>query len=435
MFRDDASLVEPAKEGFSMGLNSMSVFSVQAVPSAQRLFARTGASLRVVCAASLTIASAALSACAGSGGDAALLPIDQGAMQRTVEALARDMQLPGAVVIVKTPKGDFSTAYGVTSYQGSTPTAYDQKIRVGSVTKSWVGTVILQQVQEGKLALTDPASKHWPGVPDGHRITIEQLLNMRSHLYNYTELVSFEQTLDDEPLKAWTQQELLALAFAQQPYVEDFHYSNTNTVLLGLIAQKLDGDKPLADILRDRLWTPLGLQGSSFPAITSNAIPTPHARGYMVGTNVQTMNPLPPDMVAAARAGTLAPGDQTDANPSWGWAAGAGISTANDLVTIVSAIVRGGLLNPDMQAKRLASVQSIDPSNPAAAAYGWGLAKFGNLYGHTGELPGYNAFMAMDPVHDVTIVVWANSAPVADGRAPATTIAAALIRAIYTPTS
>ncbi len=411
----------------------MWISSDRAVLRPWRLFPLTVPCLRAVAAASLWVASAALGGCAVDTGPQALQSIDLTAMQRTVETLAKDMGLPGAVVIVKTPKGNFSTAYGVTSYQGSTPTAYDQKIRVGSVTKSWVGTVILQQVQEGKLALSDSVTKHWPGVPNGDRITMEQLLTMRSHLYNYTEPLSFNQTLDNDPQKAWTQQELLALAFAQQPYVEDFHYSNTNTILLGLIAQKLDGGKPLAEIFRDRLWTPLGLTGSSFPAITSNAIPTPYARGYMVGTNLETAKPLPGAMVAAARAGTLAPGDQTDANPSWAWAAGAGISTANELVTIVTAMVRGGLLSPDMQAKRLASVQSVDPSNPASPGYGWGLAKFGNLYGHTGELPGYNTFMAMDPVHDVTVVVWANSAPIADGRAPATTIAKALIGAIYAP--
>ena len=370
----------------------------------------------------------------GAGGsDAALQAVDTAALQRTVETLAKDMHVPGAVAIVKTPKGDFSTAYGVTTYKGSTPTAFDQKIRVGSVTKSWVGTVILQQVQEGKLALTDPVAKHWPGVPNGDRITIEQLLSMRSHLPNYTELLALNKALDDEPRKAWTQQELLALAFAQKPYVEDFHYSNTNTVLLGLVAQKLDGGKPLPDVIRDRLFAPLGLQGSSFPAITSNAIPTPYARGYMVGTNVETIGPLPPDVVAAWRAGKVAPIDYTDSNPSWAWAAGAGISTANDLVTYVNAMVRGPLLNADMRARRIASVQSIDPSNPASAGYGWALAKFGPLYGHTGELPGYNTFMAVDPVHDVTVVVWANAAPAADGRAPATTIAAALIREIYKP--
>ncbi len=86
-------------------------------------------------------------------------------------------------------------------------------------------------------------------------------------------------------------------------------------------------------------------------------------------------------------------------------------------------MVRGNLLDPEHAGQAARQRAPIDPSNPAAAGYGWNLAKFGNLYGHTGELPGYNTFMAVDPVNDVTIVVWANSAPVADGRAPATMIA------------
>jgi D-alanyl-D-alanine carboxypeptidase len=156
----------------------------------------------------------------------------------------------------------------------------------------------------------------------------------------------------------------------------------------------------------------------------------------MYGNNVLTMGTPPAlsdDMQAAARAGTLAPGDQTEANPSWAWAAGAGISTANDLVTWVQALAGGKLLNVNLHARRLASVVPIDPSNPKSASYGWGIAKFGNLYGHTGELPGYNSFMGHDPVNGVTLVVWTNLAPAVDGRDPATTIAATLIGLLYTP--
>jgi D-alanyl-D-alanine carboxypeptidase len=274
-------------------------------------------------------------------------------------------------------------------------------------------------------------------VPNGDRITIEQLLAMRSGLHNYSTTRELNQTLDDQPRKAWTQDELLALAFKSStdfPPGTEFGYSNTNTVLLGLIAEQLEGGKPLPAIMRDRLFAPLGLRDTEFPAIGSNTIPAPFAHGYMYGNNVLTMGTppaLPLDMQAAARAGTLAPGDQTDANPSWGWAAGAGISTANDLVKWVRALVRGGVLDADLQARRLASVRPIDPKNPDSAGYGWAIAKFGPLYGHTGELPGYNSFMGHDPDHDVTLVVWTNLAPTVDGHDPATTIARELIGLVY----
>jgi D-alanyl-D-alanine carboxypeptidase len=121
------------------------------------------------------------------------------------------------------------------------------------------------------------------------------------------------------------------------------------------------------------------VKSTLFPDIASNAIPEPYSRGYMYGNNVLTMGSppaLPDDRQAAARAGTLTPGDQTEANPAWGWAAGAGISTANDLVAWVQALVGGKLLNADLQARRL----PIDPSNPSSASYGWDIAKFGHLY-------------------------------------------------------
>lgn len=384
------------------------------------------------------IAACLIAACHSDTVPTTLNPINTAKMQDTVERLAKDMLVPGAVVILRTPNGEFTATYGTTAYGGTEPTDVGLHLRVGSNTKTWVGTVILQQVQEGLLGLNDPVSKYLPDVPNGDKITITHLLSMRSGLHNYTTTLELNQTLDDQPAKVWTQAELLMMSYQYPPdFVPGtaFGYSNTNTVLLGLIAEQLD-DKPLATIMQDRLFTPQGLMNSLLPDIHSNTLPTPYSRGYMYGTNVLTMDPpyrLSEEMQADARAGLLAPSDQTDVNPSWGWAAGAGISTANDLIIWVKALVEGELLNADLQAKRLASVLAIDPTNPNSAAYGWGIAKFGQLYGHTGELPGYNTFMGHDPVNDVTLVVWTNLAPTIDGRDPATTIAASLVKMLYVP--
>jgi D-alanyl-D-alanine carboxypeptidase len=166
---------------------------------------------------------------------------------------------------------------------------------------------------------------------------------------------------------------------------------------------------------------------------TDSTLPTPHANGYSYGTNVETVdtNVLSPQKQAAAKAGTLTPIDMTEANPSWAWSAGAGISTADDLVKYVQALVGGGLLDSNMQKARLASVVSSDPTNPQAAAYGLALARFGALYGHTGELPGYNTFAGYDPQRKLTVVVWAATAPSPDGRAPAVTMAQTIIGELY----
>jgi D-alanyl-D-alanine carboxypeptidase len=186
-------------------------------------------------------------------------------------------------------------------------------------------------------------------------------------------------------------------------------------------------------VFSTRLFAPLGLQHTRLPAITSNAIPAPHPRGYMYGTNVSTVTSakLPPAQLAAAQAGRLRPNDVTQENPSWAWSAGAATSTAGDLVTWVQALGDGDLLSPTWQKRRLASVQSTDTTNPAAASYGLGIARFGPLYGHTGELPGFQSFAGYDPARGLTLVIWANLSASPDGRPPATTIAQRLIGKIY----
>jgi D-alanyl-D-alanine carboxypeptidase len=365
----------------------------------------------------------------------ALKPVDVPALKATIARLADEMNVPGAVMLLRIPEGEFTVTYGQRGLDDPTPVTVNDHIRIGSNTKTWTGSAILQMVQEGKIALDDPVSKYRPDVPNGENITIEQLLNMRSGLFNYSTTFVLNDKLDKEPQRIWQPDELLAIAYPLPPSFapgQGYQYSNTNTVLLGLIAEQIDG-KPLETIFKDRLFRPLGLDGTLLPAKDSNAIPEPHPRGYMYTNNVITLatNAIPPDLQFAAKKGTLKPNDQTDANPSWGWAAGAGISTAPDLADWVEAMTTGKILKPDLQKIRMASLRPTSADNPQGALYGLGIAQFGPMYGHTGELPGFNTFMGSDPVNKVTLIVWANLAPAADGRDPATTIARALLGQIY----
>lgn len=367
--------------------------------------------------------------------DPKLNAVDVAALQATFEELAKEMLVPGAAMLLRTPEGEFVLTFGVRGLDDPTPVTIDDHIRVGSNTKTWTGTVILQLVQEGKIALDDPVSKYRPDVPNGDNITIEQLLSMRSGLFNYSTTFALNDAIDKTPERVWEPDELLAIAYPMPPYFEPdqgYTYSNTNTVLLGLIAEQLDG-KPLEDIFQERLFAPLGLTETLLPARTSNAIPAPHPRGYMYTNNALTAvtSVLAPDLQFAARNGTLLPNDQTDTNPSWGWAAGAGISTAGDLADFVEAMTTGRLLQPEMQAIRMQSPRPQSVDNPGGALYGLGIAQFGPMYGHTGELPGFNTFMGSDPVNEATLIVWTNLAPAADGRDPATTIARSLLGHIY----
>jgi D-alanyl-D-alanine carboxypeptidase len=140
---------------------------------------------------------------------------------------------------------------------------------------------------------------------------------------------------------------------------------------------------------------------------------------------------LPDDLRVAAAAGTVKPNDVTGASPSWTWAAGGAVSTIADLAAWARALGDGSLLDPTWQRRRLDSVQSTNPGAPAAAGYGLGIAKFGPMYGHTGELPGYQAFTGYDPNKKITLSVWANLNAAPDGRPPASSIAQEVIGTLY----
>ncbi|CAG9216661.1 Beta-lactamase [Paraburkholderia tropica] len=369
--------------------------------------------------------------CGGNVTSTSSEPAFATAARPEINALLADTMTPGAVVYVQSPNGDWLESFGTAVRGTNTPIPTTAHFRVGSVTKTWTGTVILQLVQEGKLSLSDPVSKYIANVPNGDEITIEQLLTMRSGLYNYSTSLAFNQTLDAQPGKVWTTTELLDIGFSQPVYFApgaEFRYSNTNTVLLGLIIEQLTG-MSAADAMKARLFTPLGLTDTFLPPQDDTSLPTPAPHGYQWGTNAETTNSeaLSPERQAAAKNGTLQPTDVTSVNTSWAWTAGSGISTVKELAAYVQRMVGGGYLNADLQAQRLASCVSVEPSDPTAASYCLGLAKFGTFYGHTGEIPGFNTFMGYDPATKTTIVTWATTASAPDGHAPANEIARILM--------
>ena len=377
------------------------------------------------------------------GGTAAsatnLKPIEPLALQRTVEALGKEFMLPGAMVLLRTPQGDFAFGYGSTELGGTTPPRGDTHFRAASNTKTMTAAVIVLLAQEGKLRFGDPVSKYVQGVPNGDDITIRELLKMRSGLPSYTAAPEVTESLDDDATRVWTAEEILALAFKGPSLFApgtEFNYCNTNYVLLGLIVEQIEG-VPLARVFQDRLFGPLGMKNTLLPARTSNTIPEPYSHGYMYGSSSYAMSdtPYPADLQAAARAGTLKPNDDTWQNPSYATAAGGVISTADDLATWMRALVGGKVLGADYQRQWLESPEPEDPGDPGGQRYGYGISliTFGpnRVYFHGGEMPGYNSFMGHDPVNDVTLVVWTNLTLSLDGQHTANSIMLKVLDQIY----
>jgi D-alanyl-D-alanine carboxypeptidase len=334
-------------------------------------------------------------ACSVGGTEAsatALKPFDPVALQDTVETTAKELMVPGAMVLLRTPQGNFAFGYGSTELGGATPLRADTYFRAASNTKTMTAAVTVLLAQEGKLRFDDPVSKYVQGVPNGDDITISELLKMRSGLPNYTEAPELTESLDHDPTRVWTPKEMLAIAFKHPSLFApgtDFNYCNTNYVLLGLIVEQLEG-APLAQVFQDRLFERLGMKNTLLPASTSNTIPEPYSHGYLYGSSSYAMldAPYPADLQAAARAGTLKPNDDTHQNPSYATAAGGVISTADDLATWMRALVGGKVFNADYQRQWLESPEPQDSSNPLGQKYGYGISliAFGpnSVYFHGG---------------------------------------------------
>jgi D-alanyl-D-alanine carboxypeptidase len=312
-----------------------------------------------------------------------------GQLDSIIDAAVNSTGIPGAMVGIWGPNGNYVKVAGVADTATKAPMETDFYHRIGSVTKTFTVTALLQLVDEGKIGLDDPISQYVDGVMEGDAISLRHLAGMRSGLVDYTTSEQFVMEYLSDPRRAFTPEELVG-------YVKDLplqlrpgttvDYSNTNTVLLGMVIEKVSGSN-LSDVIDTKIATPLGMEHTSFP--TTNAFPTPHAQGY---TN-QTLD----ESVTAA----------TDWNPSWGGAAGAMISSLDDMRIWVPALAKGDLLTDDTQKQRLQTVNLSEGDD--SSGYGLGLFNSGGWIGHNGSLPGYKTVSVYLPEKDTTLVVFINT--------------------------
>jgi D-alanyl-D-alanine carboxypeptidase len=330
-------------------------------------------------------------------------------LRANILAVMQRERIPGAIVAIRTPKwGRWVTTLCTANIYTGTRMSSTDHMRVGSITKTLTATIILQLAQRHRISLDAPVSTYWSGVPNGHRITIRHMLNMTSGLYNYSEDPAFNRRLDTNPSYIWSPLQLLHIAFSHHVYFQPgkgWHYSNTNYILLGLIAEKLTKHSLGYDFERS-IFRPLSMTETSLADKSPN-MPKPHAHGYLFIGNLASLAAPTLTGKAAAWADWSAgnPTDETYASPSWAWAAGGAISTTRDLLKWGPALATGkGVLNAAMQHQRISNLVPTSPA-PGAPLYGLGIAKFAGFLGHDGQLPGYNSFVGYDPSLRATIVV------------------------------
>jgi D-alanyl-D-alanine carboxypeptidase len=286
---------------------------------------------------------------------------------------------PSALVLVRTRTGTHRAARGLGSRAPRVALRPTDRFRVASVTKTFVATVVLQLVAEGKVGLDDLVDRRLPGLlPDGGAITVRELLNHTSGLFDYDEDKSWQETVIAHPDREWSPRELVAVATAHGllfPPGTAWFYSDTNYEVLGLLVEAVTGTT-LERELRERIFEPLGLAATSFP--NAPAIDGAHAHGYV---GWRTLPWLP--------AGTLVDAT-TLVSPSIWWAASAIVANADDLARFYAALLGGRLVRADL----LAAMRTPSPVTSATLfRYGFGLEQFrtdcGRAYGHLGDGLGY----------------------------------------------
>src|SRR3712207_4601823 len=225
----------------------------------------------------------------------ALLPADSSALP----APPTDSVLPLLVTRGGAPAAALLAQEGDATRYARAGTGIDRSdhFRAGSVTKTFVATVVLQLAAEHRLSLSDPVEQHLPGLVrgagnDGRALTLRSLLTHTSGLYDYT-----RDTSGTVPVTA---RQAVRLAVTHPPADRGrFAYSNTNYVLLGLVVEQVTGRSYAAEAER-RLFMPLGLTGTSFPG-SRRTLPPPHGRAFAAdGSDVTELDPR-----TAGAAGSL----------------------------------------------------------------------------------------------------------------------------------
>jgi D-alanyl-D-alanine carboxypeptidase len=265
--------------------------------------------------------------------------------------------------------------------------------RIGSITKMYVATLVLQLVAEGVLGLDDTVEDRLPGLlPDGGTITVEMLLRLRSGLPDYVEPLMGDPPTDLSALdRYWSPTQLVAAALTSSDRLRPnsrYRYCNTDYIVLGMLIEQATGQRVDAQLWQ-RITKPLGLRDTTLPTVDPY-LRGPHAKGYL-----RSSADTPYVEIASM-------------TPSESWTAGAIVATARDVAAFLDGLFGGALLPPAHLARMTHATEHIDEHR----SRGLGIVRYdfgtGNIaYGHHGGMPGYTC-VAMRTESGRSVVLWQN---------------------------
>ncbi|KWU57404.1 D-alanyl-D-alanine carboxypeptidase [Bacillus mycoides] len=298
------------------------------------------------------------------------------------QAIRDTLQLGFPGIIAKTSEGGKTWGYaaGVADLSTKKPMKTNFRFRIGSVTKTFIATVLLQLAGENRLNLDDSIEKWLPGIIQGNgydakQITIRQMLNHTSGIADYGRAKEADFT---HAKRLYTAEELVKIGLSMPPDFapgKGWSYSNTGYVLLGILIEKVTGNS-YAEEIENRIIEPLELSNTFLPGNSSVIPGTKHARGYEGYDGASELK------------------DITYFNPSIGSSAGEMISTADDLNKFFSYLLSGKLMK-ERQLKQM--LTTVPTGRAEIGRYGLGIYETKlqsgvQIWGHSGDFPGFSTF-------------------------------------------
>ena len=340
-----------------------------------------------ICASlcAITFLSAAASAATTSN---TLFPADVAArLNQDIAAIVKQNNLPSVAVGIFVPgKGQYTFLDGYADLQTQTLRRFDQPFRIASITKPFAATAVLVLVDRGLLHKTDPISKWYPQFPNADKITIDDLLRMRSGIPapNDDEVLArvYDAPLATAPSLADELQSIAKLKSQFKAPNTISVYTDFNYDILAGIVQKVTG-KDIGTLITETVIVPLKLSATSYP--TGTNVPG-GLHGYGWNPSTKRFD------------------DKTLFNPPLAGAAGAVISDIPDLHTFSRALCKGGLLKPATQKAQIEG----QPFAGSSTDYGEGVATGNGVCGHSGTINGYTTDMYYVEKLDLSFVISVN---------------------------
>ncbi|MFN2138863.1 MAG: amidase family protein [Candidatus Promineifilaceae bacterium] len=318
--------------------------------------------------------------------------------EEAAEKFLESCDAPGVVMLVDEPRGRFLQAYGLANSEDGTLLQTDDRFEIGGNTKSFTVVLALQLQEEGIWSLDDPLSQWLPDpaarIPNGGQVTLRHLASNTSGIWDYADpLIGALIENGGDLEQAYTPEELIDYVVENgEPSFapgEGAEYSSTNFILLGEAIEAATGEA-LADLYRERIFDPLGMENSSL----LEGVPEDGAivNGYYTLPSGEVLN-------------------TTDENGSQMWAAGGIISTAEDMAKYAAALLSGSLFQ-DFDS----TIQMTDFGDEFVgtfSGYGLGVGKWSDeplAWGHGGQTAGFQTLFAIFPSSLTNVVLLTNSA-------------------------